>query len=58
MTKFIAVISGKGGVGKTTVAINLALALISVGRRTVVIDADLHTPNVGLHLGAHFAPKT
>ncbi|MFC1753510.1 P-loop NTPase [Thermoproteota archaeon] len=57
MTKFIAVISGKGGVGKTTVAINLALALLSVGRRTVLLDADLHTPNVGLHLGAHFSPK-
>jgi septum site-determining protein MinD len=57
-TRFIAVISGKGGVGKTTVTINLASALISSGRRAVLLDGDLHTPNVGLHLGAPLLPKT
>ena len=57
-TKFIAVISGKGGVGKTTISINLASALMGAGRRVVVVDADLHTPNVGLQLGAPLLPKT
>jgi ATP-binding protein involved in chromosome partitioning len=42
----IAVASGKGGVGKTTVAVNLALALAARGGRTGLIDADLYGPGV------------
>ena len=42
----IAVASGKGGVGKTTVAVNLALALTDRGCRTGLIDADLYGPDV------------
>jgi len=42
----IAVASGKGGVGKTTVAVNLALALTAHGRRTGLVDADLYGPDV------------
>ena len=51
MTKFIAVLSGKGGVGKTTVAINLASALNNLGKDVVVLDGNLTTPTVGINLG-------
>lgn len=56
MVKLIAVISGKGGVGKTTTAINLGAALNSFGKDVIVVDANLTTPNVGLHLGAPIVP--
>ncbi len=49
----LAVASGKGGVGKTTVAVNLALALQAVGARTGLFDADIYGPNVPLMLGVH-----
>ncbi len=52
MTKVVAIASGKGGVGKTTVAINLATALTQLGLDNVVVDADLDTPGVGLRLGS------
>lgn len=45
------VASGKGGVGKTTVAINIAACLADAGRKTVVVDADLGMANVADHLG-------
>ena len=54
--KAIAVVSGKGGVGKTTSAINLAAALNFFGKDVVILDANLTTPNVGLHLGAPIVP--
>jgi len=47
----IAVASGKGGVGKTTVAVNLALALTARGCRTGLIDADLYGPDVPRMMG-------
>lgn len=47
----IAVASGKGGVGKTTIAVNLALALTGQGRRVGLIDADLYGPDVPRMLG-------
>jgi len=47
----IAVASGKGGVGKTTVTVNLALALAADGARVGVFDGDLYGPNVPLMLG-------
>ncbi|MBN1645983.1 cell division ATPase MinD [Candidatus Woesearchaeota archaeon] len=58
MTKYIAVISGKGGVGKTTTAINLASAMHDMGRDTIVFDANITTPNVNVHLGSPKLPKT
>jgi len=47
---FIAVASGKGGVGKTTVAVNLALAFAKQGFRTGLLDADVYGPSVPLML--------
>ncbi len=54
--KLITITSGKGGVGKTTTAINLGAALNSFGKDVIVVDANLTTPNVGLHLGAPIVP--
>ena len=52
----IVITSGKGGVGKTTTAINLAAALNYFGKDVLVIDANLSTPNVGIHLNAPEVP--
>jgi ATP-binding protein involved in chromosome partitioning len=54
----LAVASGKGGVGKTTVAVNLALALGQEGLRVGLFDADLYGPNVPLMLGIQRQPTT
>jgi septum site-determining protein MinD len=56
MSKLITITSGKGGVGKTTTAINLATAINFFGKEAVIVDANLTTPNVGLHLGAPIVP--
>ena len=56
MSKVITITSGKGGVGKTTTSINLAMALNWFGKETIIVDANLTTPNVGLHLGAPIVP--
>lgn len=47
----ILVMSGKGGVGKTTVAVNLAREMANMGYRTGILDTDLHGPNVAKLLG-------
>jgi ATP-binding protein involved in chromosome partitioning len=53
----VAVASGKGGVGKTTVAVNLALALKSLGGTVGLLDADVYGPNVPVMLGTNEQPR-
>jgi len=53
----IAVGSGKGGVGKTTLAVNLAIALAKLGHKVGLLDADVYGPNVPLMLGTSAQPK-
>jgi ATP-binding protein involved in chromosome partitioning len=53
----VAVGSGKGGVGKTTVAVNLAVALGKLGHRVGLIDADIYGPNVPMMMGATRQPS-
>jgi ATP-binding protein involved in chromosome partitioning len=57
VSKIVAVGSGKGGVGKTTVAVNLALALSRLGQRVGLIDADIYGPNVPLMMGSSQQPR-
>jgi len=53
----IAVGSGKGGVGKTTLAVNLAIAMAKLGHKVGLLDADVYGPNVPLMLGTSAQPK-
>ncbi len=53
----IAVASGKGGVGKTTVAVNLAVALARLGAPVGLLDADVYGPNVPMMMGSSDTPR-
>jgi ATP-binding protein involved in chromosome partitioning len=53
----LAVASGKGGVGKSTVATNLAVALSMAGLRTGLLDADIYGPSIPLMMGVHDKPQ-
>ena len=54
----VAVSAGKGGVGKTTVAVNLALALQRTGARVGLLDTDIYGPNVPIMLGLRDRPES
>ena len=56
MVRVINICSGKGGVGKTTVAANLGAALQKFGRKVAVIDCNLTTAHLGLYLGIYSFP--
>jgi len=53
MTKTITITSGKGGVGKTSISVNLALHIAALGYRTCLFDADLGLANVNILLGLY-----
>lgn len=56
MAKYVGIVSGKGGVGKTTTAINLGSALNYFDKDVTVVDGNLSTPNIGLYLGVPIVP--
>src|SRR6185295_7093377 len=53
----VAVGSGKGGVGKSTIAVNIAAALASEGARVGLLDGDIYGPTTPIMLGVEQAPK-
>lgn len=53
MRRITAIISSKGGVGKTVITSNLGLALHRLGIETILVDGDFKNPNLGLHLGMY-----
>lgn len=57
VNNIIAIGSGKGGVGKTTVAVNLAVALAKMGHRTGLLDGDVYGPNVPLMMNTSAQPR-
>jgi cell division ATPase MinD len=58
VTRTIGVVSGKGGVGKTTTVINLSAALMEFGKNVIAVDADVKMSGLGLQLGMYYFPVT
>ena len=58
MRRIIGIVSGKGGVGKTTVTINLAAALMQFSKNVIAVDTDLRMSGLGLQLGMYNFPVT
>jgi len=57
VSNIVAIGSGKGGVGKTTLSVNLAVALAKLGHKVGLLDADVYGPNVPLMLGTSAQPR-
>ena len=57
MAQSIAIASGKGGVGKTSIAVNIALVLRQLGARVTLLDADFGTANAHILMGENLSPK-
>ncbi len=56
--RVITIASGKGGVGKTTITANLAVALAKLGKSVTVIDGNITTPHLAMQFGMFYAPTT
>lgn len=56
ISKVVAVASGKGGVGKSTVSVNLACGLTHLGKRVGLLDCDIYGPSIPLMMGVHEKP--
>jgi len=56
--RVITIASGKGGVGKTTVTTNLAIALSKLGKTVTIVDANITTPHLGMQFGSFYHPTT
>lgn len=58
MTRIIAVASGKGGVGKTSITANIGVSLAKMGKKVILIDTDMQMANLGLMIGMEGRPIT
>lgn len=59
LTRFIGIVSGKGGVGKTTVAINVGTSLVHHFKKNVtIVDCNVTNSHLGLYLGMYYSPVT
>ncbi len=56
--KILGVFSGKGGVGKTTIAVNLAAALSKIGKKVSIVDCNVTASHLSLHFNIHLTPLT
>lgn len=58
LARIIGIVSGKGGVGKTTLAANLGIALANFGRKVIAVDCNITTSHLGFYFGLYYYPKT
>ncbi len=58
MSRIVGIVSGKGGVGKTTFSTNLALALSKLNKRVLLVDCNVTTPHMAYYLGSNYYTST